>query len=113
MAKALTTCFCGCGGTTKSKFVPGHDARFHSRVKQVMRDELDEQTAFDSLPHEEAVQEWIAYSEKIAPKEKARKDAEEAKAKAKADAKAAKLAEKATPAVATQETVSADNTLVA
>jgi hypothetical protein len=28
-------CWCGCGGSTKSRFVPGHDARFHGRAKRV------------------------------------------------------------------------------
>lgn len=30
-------CWCGCGGATKSRFVPGHDARFHSLAKRVAR----------------------------------------------------------------------------
>lgn len=24
---AISTCLCGCGGTTKGRFVPGHDAK--------------------------------------------------------------------------------------
>jgi hypothetical protein len=32
------TCrWCGCGGATRSRFVPGHDARFHSLAKKVAR----------------------------------------------------------------------------
>jgi len=30
-------CWCGCGGKTKAKFVPGHDARFHGLAKKVAR----------------------------------------------------------------------------
>jgi hypothetical protein len=110
MAKALTTCFCGCGGTTKSRFVPGHDAKFHSVVKQCIRGLLDPTETRDALPHDAARQEFDDYAAKILPREVARQEAEEAKAKAKAD----KLAAKATPVVeAVQETVSADQTLVA
>ncbi len=32
-----TVCWCGCGGPTKSRFVPGHDAKFHSLAKKVAR----------------------------------------------------------------------------
>ena len=29
---AETPCLCGCGGTTKTRFVPGHDARLKSAL---------------------------------------------------------------------------------
>lgn len=33
-AKESRNCLCGCGGATKGgRFLPGHDARFHARVK--------------------------------------------------------------------------------
>lgn len=33
-AKEPRDCLCGCGGQTKGgRFIPGHDARFHSRVR--------------------------------------------------------------------------------
>lgn len=35
-AKEPRNCLCGCGGQTKGgRFIPGHDARFHSRVRQL------------------------------------------------------------------------------
>src|SRR6202023_1826524 len=41
-------CECGCGGATKSRFMPGHDARLLSRLRrdarqgdQAARDQLD------------------------------------------------------------------------
>ena len=30
-------CWCGCGGATGGRFVPGHDSKFHSLAKQVAR----------------------------------------------------------------------------
>lgn len=30
--KEPNTCLCGCGGTTMSRFVPGHDAKLKSRL---------------------------------------------------------------------------------
>jgi hypothetical protein len=104
--KTINPCYCGCGGTTKSKFVPGHDARFHGTVKKVVRGELDAAPILAALPHDDARNAFIDYAEKIEPVEAAKK------AKEAAD-KAAKLAKKATPVVAPQETVSADQTLVA
>jgi hypothetical protein len=36
-AKEPRNCLCGCGGQTKGgRFIPGHDARFHSRIKTLM-----------------------------------------------------------------------------
>lgn len=31
---AERTCACGCGGRTKSTFVPGHDAKLHARLTE-------------------------------------------------------------------------------
>ncbi len=105
-AKPLATCFCGCGGTTKSKFVPGHDARFHGWAKKVVRGELAAEPILTALPHDDARNAFIDYAEKFEPVEAARK------AKEAAD-KAAKLAAKATPAVAPQEAATEPATLVA
>lgn len=34
-SKEPKSCLCGCGGTTKGgRFLPGHDARYHSRLKR-------------------------------------------------------------------------------
>lgn len=30
-------CLCGCGGITKRRFVPGHDARFHAEQKRAAK----------------------------------------------------------------------------
>ena len=60
-AKAAKTgtnpCFCGCGGLTKSRFVPGHDARFHSWAKAVARGERDLSELLAALPHDLAREE--------------------------------------------------------
>lgn len=40
-------CECGCGGTTKSRFVPGHDAKMKSRLLNAMR--AGDETAMDEL----------------------------------------------------------------
>ncbi len=110
MAKALKVCFCGCGGMTKSSFVPGHDARFHGNIKKAIREELDAQTVLDSLPHDEARQAFWDYSEKIMPQETARKEAKVAAEQVKAAKLAAKAAAKLAPVEVKQE---ADATLVA
>ena len=93
--KATRSCFCGCGAQTQSRFVPGHDARFHSLVKHTLREKLDVSLALETLPCEQSRAEFVAYAEKIAPKEAAREAAlaEKVAAKAKkeqdkADAKA-------------------------
>ena len=39
-------CWCGCGGSTGGKFVPGHDSRFHSLAKQVARGQETRPTSF-------------------------------------------------------------------
>ena len=39
-------CWCGCGGSTGGKFVPGHDSRFHSLAKQAARDQVEYPTEF-------------------------------------------------------------------
>lgn len=31
-------CLCGCGGTTKRRFVPGHDARYHAAQKRAAKE---------------------------------------------------------------------------
>lgn len=34
-AESTGTCLCGCGGVTKSSFMPGHDARYKSFLKKI------------------------------------------------------------------------------
>lgn len=41
-------CLCGCGGTTKRLFVPGHDARYHAAQKRSFR-ALDLAVSLDEL----------------------------------------------------------------
>ena len=52
------SCYCGCGGLTKSRFVPGHDARFHSWAKAVARGERDLGETLMGLPHDLAKEEF-------------------------------------------------------
>lgn len=81
-------CFCGCGGSTKSKFVPGHDARFHGLAKRVVRGEVKAEDALATLAHDEAREAFTAYMGKI-------KDAEAERAARLTREKAEKLAERA------------------
>lgn len=83
-------CYCGCGGTTKGRFVPGHDARLHSLAKQCLRGEADQDEALESLPHDAAREEFLAYQEKVRPVEEAKAKAAVAIADAKRLAKEAK-----------------------
>ena len=99
--KASGPCWCGCGGTTKSRFVPGHDSRFHGLAKRVARDQADHDEAIAGLPHDEAVTEFERHVADEQPLHRLRV-AEKAKKKAnreteKAKKKAACEAEKATP----------------
>lgn len=44
--KDPTPCTCGCGGLTKGgRFLPGHDARFHARVKALEAQGLEHEEA--------------------------------------------------------------------
>lgn len=91
--KEAGPCWCGCGGTTKSRFVPGHDAKFHSDAKNVARGLLSEDD-LAPLPHEEAAAEFercvAAERPKWAAKEAEKAAAKAAKEAAKAKAKAEK-----------------------
>jgi len=95
--KSLKLCWCGCGGLTKSRFMPGHDSRFHSLAKKVARGTEDLEASLANLPHDEARVEFQRHVDAEIPKheEKMRLKgiADAAKAKAKADAEAAKATE--------------------
>ena len=104
-AKAAKTgtnpCFCGCGGVTKSRFVPGHDARFHSWAKAAARGERDLQATLESLPHDLAREEFQRCVAHEVPLQAARaqlarhKAAEKAAERlAKAEAKVAEITAK-------------------
>lgn len=41
-AKEPKECLCGCGGMTKGgRFLPGHDARYHARMKAAAKERAD------------------------------------------------------------------------
>lgn len=77
-------CWCGCGGSTKSRFAPGHDAKLHSLAKKAARGEEDLNDAVAGLPHDAAVKEFEVWYEKEL--------AAIAMAKAKAPVKTARVA---------------------
>ena len=105
----LNDCWCGCGGQTKSRFVPGHDAKFHSDAKKVARGLLSEDD-LPALPHEEAAAEFercVALERPVwAAKEAAKAAEKAAKAAAKEAEKAAKAAAKEAEKVATEQATS-------
>ena len=78
-------CWCGCGGSTGGRFVPGHDSKFHSLAKQVARG-LAEMPEFVS---DEAEADFMKWHDAEVPvfeaKEAAKAVLDAAKAKVKAD----------------------------
>lgn len=72
MAMIPKVCYCGCGRSTKNKFAPGHDARFHGLVKRTIRGEVNTEDAVATLPHEEAREAFYAYADKITESEAVR-----------------------------------------
>jgi len=92
--KAVTggLCWCGCGQTTKSRFVPGHDSRFHGLAKKVARGEAEWPTTWAC---EEARADFIAWVQRERPLHEAREEAREAARAERDAAKAAKVAAKA------------------
>jgi hypothetical protein len=98
-AKFPGVCFCGCGGATKGRFVPGHDSRFHASAKNAARDEaagkkpnLD--ALLDALPCEEARDEFAEWYEAEFPIATEKFEAAEAEKARKAEEKEAKAAAK-------------------
>jgi len=88
--KLLTgECWCGCGETTKSRFAPGHDSKFHSLAKKVAR-------GIEEMPTEwvndDAEADFMKWHDAEVPKHEARVAAKAEKAAAKEVAKAAKPA---------------------
>lgn len=83
-SQQVNTCWCGCGGETKGRFVPGHDARFHGLAKRVARGEAEMPATFVS---DEARADFMKWHDREVPvaraKAEARRVAEEAKAAAK------------------------------
>ena len=64
-------CWCGCGGATGGRFVPGHDSKFHSLAKQVARG-LAEMPEFVS---DEAEADFMKWHDAEVPVHKAREAA--------------------------------------
>ena len=87
-------CFCGCGGTTKSRFVPGHDARFHSWAKAIARGERDLATTLADLPHDLAREEMERCVAHEIPIQQARAALAQRKAGEKAAERLAKAQER-------------------
>ena len=58
------TCWCGCGATTKSRFAPGHDSKFHSLAKQVARGQSEMPTEF---VHDDAKADFLSHVETERP----------------------------------------------
>lgn len=111
--KPTVACWCGCGGQTKSRFVPGHDARFHSRAKQVARGTLDLNEQVALLPHDDARIEFAhhvsverpKHAERVRLAEEAKAAQEAAKAAFAALAVVSENTEPQPPSVAAEETI--------
>ena len=86
--KAVTggLCWCGCGQTTKSRFVPGHDSRFHGLAKKVARGEAEWPSSWEN---EEARADFLSWVQRERPLHEAREAARDA---VKAERDAAKQA---------------------
>jgi hypothetical protein len=73
-------CWCGCGGMTKGRFVPGHDSRFHALAKSVARGEAEMPASFI---HEDAKNDFMKWHDKEV--EKLANEPKKDKKKAKKD----------------------------
>ena len=51
----LRNCLCGCGSPSKSRFLPGHDARLHGLVLRIFRGKASQ----DELPATPATREYL------------------------------------------------------
>ena len=51
-------CWCGCGGLTRRRFCPGHDARFHGLAKRVARGEAEMPSSFVNEEAEAYFMNW-------------------------------------------------------
>ena len=94
--KTPAPCWCGCGGTTKSKFVPGHDSKFHGLAKKVARGQADHADALIGLAHDEARAAFEAHVAAEKPLHEAREEAKAAKKATREAEKAAKKPQKST-----------------
>ena len=79
-------CWCGCGGSTRKKFVPGHDSRFHSLAKQVARGQASRPASFVCDAAEADFDKWHDAEVPVhAARVTAKAVTDAAKAKIKAD----------------------------
>ena len=89
--KPTRPCYCGCGGETQGRFVPGHDARFHGWARKIAKGELTMDEVVAVLPHDEAKEEMAHCVEHMRPKLEAEARLRAEKAVAKAKERAAEL----------------------
>lgn len=69
-------CWCGCGASTKSRFAPGHDSKFHSLAKRVARGQEAMPESFVNADAEADFMKWHDATSPLpvkAPKAKAAK----------------------------------------
>ena len=85
-------CWCGCGGTTKGRFVPGHDSKFHSLAKRVAR---GDEPMPESFVNDDAKADFLKWHDAEVPKHAERQAAKAARVAEREAAKAAKEAAKA------------------
>ena len=82
-------CWCGCGGATGGRFVPGHDSKFHSLAKQVARGLV----VMPEFVSDEAEADFMKWHDAEVPVFEAREAAKVVTDAAKAKAKAEKATE--------------------
>jgi hypothetical protein len=82
-SKPQVECWCGCGGMTRSRFCPGHDARFHGLAKKVARGQEDYDEQVQALPHEDAVAEFERHVNRERPIHEAKEEGKRLEAEAK------------------------------
>ena len=82
-------CWCGCGGATGGRFVPGHDSKFHSLAKQVARGLV----VMPEFVSDEAESDFMKWHDAEVPVFEAREAAKVVTDAAKAKAKAEKATE--------------------
>ncbi len=63
----IGTCWCGCGASTKSKFAPGHDSKFHSLAKQVARGQVTMEDALEPVTNLDAIADFKDHVAKERP----------------------------------------------
>jgi len=94
-------CWCGCGASTKSRFAPGHDSKFHAQAKRVAR---GEEGMPESFVNADAEADFMKWHDAEVPKHEARLIARAVKEAEKSEAREERAAAKASkPAKAKKE----------